>query len=247
MANWFQALNISDITRIVTQFVPRHCLFCLEKTHSHSDLCQSCVDSLVLNKNCCQRCATPMSHTIQQDIILCGNCLSHHYHYDRVYSPYLYSEEISYLIRKFKYQKKIHYANVLSELFIQQTELVNDFQFPQAIIPVPMHQKRLRQRGFNQALELSRSLASRYQLPLLYSCLIRNRYTSLQAGLIATERQKNVHQAFAMKKPIPYEHIALVDDVMTTGSTVNEAAKILKLNGIARVDIWTIARAGAIS
>lgn len=227
--------------------VPRHCLFCLEKTLGHSDLCQSCIDSLALNHNCCQRCATPMEQTLKRDIYLCGNCLSHHYHYDRVYSPYLYSEAISYLIRKFKYQKKVHYAKVLATLFIQQAEYLHDFQQPQAIIPIPMHNKRLRQRGYNQALELSRSLASRYRLPLLYSSLVRTRHTSLQAGLIATERQKNVQQAFAIKKLIGYEHIALVDDVMTTGSTANEVAKVLKKSGIKRVDVWTIARAGMLS
>jgi len=247
LIKWLQTLKISDIRNKVTRFIPRHCLFCLEKTHSHSDLCKSCIDSLALNDNCCQRCATPMDHSIQQEIILCGNCLSHHYHYDRVYSPYLYSEELSYLIRKFKYQKKVHFAQILSALFIERTSYLTDFQLPQAIIPVPMHNKRLRQRGFNQALALSRALALHYQLPLNYNSLIRKRYTGLQAGLLAVERQKNVRQAFAVKKPIAYNHIALIDDVMTTGSTANEAAKALKKSGIAQVDVWTIARAGMVS
>ena len=244
LSKLLQTLKISQLSQKLGRFIPRHCLLCLEKTRSHSDLCNSCIDCLSLNHNCCQRCATPLEQAIKDDIILCGNCLSHHYYYDRVYSPYLYSEEISYLIRKFKYQKKIHYANVLSALFIQQTEHLPDFQLPQAIIPVPMHNKRLRQRGFNQALELSRSLASWFQLPLDYTSMIRNRYTSIQAGLLATERQKNMRQAFAIKKNLMYDHIALVDDVMTTGSTVNEAARVLKKSGIKQVDVWTIARAG---
>lgn len=181
---------------------------------------------------------------MKQDIMLCGNCLSHHYYYDRVYSPFIYSEDIRYLIKKMKYQKKIHFAHTLSSLFVQKSHSINDFQLPQAIIPMPMHNKRLKQRGFNQALELSRFFASHYKLPLNYTSLIRSKHTDLQAGLTAIERQKNVQKAFIIEAPLDYEHVALIDDVMTTGSTVNEAAKILKKSGVKKVDIWIIARAG---
>ncbi len=185
-----------------------------------------------------------MEPAIKQDILLCGNCLSHDYYYDRVYSPFLYSEEMAYLIKKLKYQQKIHYANILSTLFLQKINTLKDFRLPQAIIPIPMHTRRLKSRGFNQALELSRIFASHYQLPLNYSCFIRHRYTDLQAEMSASKRQKNIQQAFKLKKPINYSHIALIDDVMTTGSTVNEAARILKQSGIKKVDVWIIARAG---
>lgn len=182
---------------------------------------------------------TPLtSHHVK----FCGDCLSHLFYYDRVYSPFLYSEEMQYLIKKLKYQKKIHYANIIAQLFIQKIKHLNDFQLPQAIIPMPMHYKRFKQRGFNQALELSRLFASHYQLPLNYSSLIRHRHTELQAGMNAIKRQKNVRHAFSMTRPVQYEHIALIDDVMTTGSTVNEAAKILKKNGIKQVDVWIMAR-----
>jgi ComF family protein len=224
--------------------VPRHCLFCLEKTCNSIELCQHCIDLLSLNNHCCQRCASPMEQVVNQQIVLCGNCLSHHYYYDKVYSPYVYSEDIRYLITKLKYQKKIHYANILSALFLQQIPNIKDFQLPEIFIAMPMHNTRLRQRGFNQALEISRHLSGHYQLPLDHSSLYRRRYTNLQAGLIATDRQKNVINAFAMKKTLAYEHIALIDDVMTTGSTVNEAAKVLKKSGIKQVDVWSIARAG---
>ncbi|MCP3851433.1 MAG: ComF family protein [Gammaproteobacteria bacterium] len=213
---------------------------------THSDLCHHCIDALELNQHCCQRCASPMEQPQLNNnpIILCGNCLSHHFYYDRVYSPFIYSEEMRYLIKKMKYQKKIHFAHTLSKLFIQKANTINDFQLPQAILPMPMHKRRLRQRGFNQALELSRTLASHYQLPLNYGYLLRDKYTELQAGMNAIERKKNVQNAFHLKGSMHYDHIALVDDVMTTGSTVNEAAKALKQSGIKKVDIWIIARAG---
>lgn len=193
-----------------------------------------------------------MEYTSAPHKLLCGNCLSHQYFYDKVYSPYTYEYDIRYLITKLKYHKKIHFAKILAELFTRQTafsaaknnEETIEYQLPQLIIPMPMHAKRLRERGYNQALEISRFLASYYQLPLDYKHFVRTRYTQLQAGLAAADRQKNVANAFTLKKPLVYNHIALIDDVMTTGSTVNEAAKVLKKNGIKQVDIWTIARAG---
>lgn len=183
-----------------------------------------------------------------QQQLLCGHCLSHHSFYDKVYSPYRYTEDIRYLITKLKYQKKIHFAKTLAELFIKQNHNNKDFQQPQLILPMPMHVRRLRERGYNQALELSRFFASFYSLPLDYSSIVRSRYTELQAGLAATDRQKNVANAFTIKKPLDYKHIALVDDVMTTGSSANEVAKLLKISsqnkGVMRIDVWTIARAG---
>ncbi len=233
---------LGKIVRTINHIVPRHCFFCLENTHSDSNLCQHCIASFDLNDHCCQRCASPFEQTVSQHVLLCGNCLSHHFHYDRVYSPFLYSKEIRYLIKKMKYQKKIHYADIIAKLFIDKSSHLKDFQLPQVFIPMPMHTKRLRQRGFNQALELSRYFSTHYHLPLNYNSLIRSRYTELQAGMTAIARQKNVRQAFLVKKPILHEHIALIDDVMTTGSTVNEASKILKLNGVKQVDVWIMAR-----
>ncbi len=120
---------------------------------------------------------------------------------------------------------------------------------PEILIPMPMHTQRLQQRGYNQALELARFFAAHFQLELDYKTLQRNRPTLLQAGLSAKERQKNVKNAFNINahthisRLSGIKHIALIDDVMTTGSTLNEAAKILKQSGIKRVDAWIIARA----
>ncbi len=219
---------------------PRHCLFCLEKTYSHSDLCHYCAATLSLNSPCCLHCAEPLEQNSPQ----CGHCLSHTSHYDQVFSPYQYSAEMAYLIKQFKYQQKIYYARTLSELFIARSYQSSYFSLPQLLIPIPMHYQRLRQRGYNQAVELTRLLASHYDLPFDYLSFIRQRHTRLQAEMTARKRQKNVRNAFALKTAIRYSHIALVDDVMTTGSTVNEAARTLKAAGIKKVDVWTIARAG---
>jgi ComF family protein len=176
--------------------------------------------------------------------VLCGHCLSHTPYFDQVYSPFLYSDALGFLIRQLKYQKKIHYARVLANLFIQQVEQLDGFSLPDVLIPVPMHKQRLRTRGFNQALELSRELSAYFDVPIDYKSLSRHRNTPVQAGLTARHRQKNMKNAFSIQKTFDFKRVALIDDVMTTGSTVNEAAKILKQHGAAQVDIWTIARAG---
>jgi len=234
---WHKKFNLSEI-------IPRHCLFCLQKTQNAFDLCAACIADLSINNHCCQRCALPLEHDSGQMIYMCGHCLSHRYYYDQVISPFGYVDDMAYLIKKLKYHQKIHYADLLAKLFIAQVKTMHNFQLPQIIMPIPMHQQRLKHRGYNQALELARIFSSYYQLPLNFSALIRSRYTHFQAEMSGSKRQQNVKNAFIIKKEIQYTHIALIDDVMTTGSTVNEVAKVLKQVGVKKVDIWTIARAG---
>ncbi len=238
--------SLSKLSRVIDSLIPRHCLFCLEQTSGNNDLCPHCRTHIQHNKLACQRCALPLSTS---DSSICGNCLSHQYYYNQVYSPFIYTDAIRYLIRQLKYHNKIHYAQTLARLFIQSSTQFQDFQLPEVLIPMPMHTQRLQQRGYNQALELARFFAAHFQLQLDYKSLLRTRPTLLQAGLNAKERQKNVKNAFNINKHAHIsrlsgiQHIALIDDVMTTGSTLNEAAKILRQSGIKRVDAWIIARA----
>jgi ComF family protein len=243
---YFIDKSIQYLNNSCSFMVAKHCLFCLEKTQNSLDLCTACMNQLAVNDYHCIQCATPLMNDSLSNTKTthCGRCLSqsHSLYYDQVYAPLLYSTEMSYLIKQMKYQKKIYLAQVLCQLFIHHKQ-INTFT-PELLIPIPMHPRRLRQRGFNQALELGRILASYYQLPINYEHFIRHRYTRLQVSMNAHERQKNLDQAFLLKKPITYQHVVLIDDVMTTGSTVNEAAKTLKKNGIQRVDVWIMARAG---
>jgi ComF family protein len=112
---------------------------------------------------------------------------------------------------------------------------------PQALVPVPLHRGRLRQRGYDQALELARPLARAFGLPLQASLLRRVHATAAQSSLGAAARQANLQQAFAAAAT-PLRHVALVDDVMTTGATLHAAAQALQRAGVARVDAWVCAR-----
>ena len=109
-------------------------------------------------------------------------------------------------------------------------------------MPVPLHSARLRKRGFDQALELAKMIAKRKSISLRTDLLSRSRNTSAQSYLDANQRRQNLRNAFVVDKRSVPRHIALVDDVMTTGATVRECAKVLLKAGVERVDIWVIAR-----
>jgi len=114
---------------------------------------------------------------------------------------------------------------------------------PQAIVPVPLHPGRYRQRGFNQAIEIARTLSRRLDIPLdLHGCR-RVRATAAQAKLSAEERRKNLRKAFSVRMPDERRHVAILDDVITTGATARELAGALRRAGVARVDVWACARA----
>ncbi len=121
--------------------------------------------------------------------------------------------------------------------------LAETSELPECIIPVPLHHNRYRQRGFNQSIEIARHLSRQLSIPLDLSSCIRNRDTTHQTDLPAKQRRKNMRQAFSVLNPMPYQHVAIVDDVMTTGATASALAAALKKHGVNRVDVWVCARA----
>src|SRR5262249_21777320 len=115
---------------------------------------------------------------------------------------------------------------------------------PDALIPIPLHPQRLRERGYNQALELARPLAREFGIDLRPDALVRQRATQAQSELDAAQRRRNLRGAFAVAPGVEVPaHVALIDDVMTTGTTLREAARTLLHAGALRVDVWALARA----
>jgi ComF family protein len=112
----------------------------------------------------------------------------------------------------------------------------------EALLPVPLHPSRVRLRGFNQSLELAKHLQRQLGLPILH-CIERHKPTATQASLPAADRAANVKGAFRLCQPVLHQRIAIIDDVVTTGSTVNELAGILSAAGVAEIEVWCIARA----
>lgn len=204
------------------------------------DLCRDCHTELPRNRNCCYRCAEPFA-TASPIPRLCGHCLSSPPAFDETIAPFLYNGSMRHLVTGLKFAKQYQNARLLGRLLADH--LSDNAETPDCILPIPLHKKRYRERGFNQAIEIAQTVSKRLQIPMsLYDC-IRHKNTAHQSQLPAKQRRKNVRKAFAVGKPLNYNHIAILDDVMTTGSTASELTKTLKQVGVERVDVWVCARA----
>ena len=154
-----------------------------------------------------------------------------------------YQEPINHLITALKFHSKLISAKILGELMAKKLALhYQHHELPELIIPVPLHKKRLRERGFNQALELARPIAKMLNIPIDFNSCIRIKHTAAQSLMPAKQRTKNIHNAFTLHKNLTNKHIAIIDDVITTGNTVNELSKILYKANIEKIDIWSCAK-----
>jgi ComF family protein len=171
---------------------------------------------------------------------MCGACLRKRPSFDRCIAPYRYAYPLDHMIRALKYGNAIAYGRVLGDLFARCEFAA---PLPEVILPVPLGRARFVARGYNQALELASRVARQLDIELRADVLVRTRETLEQAGLDRRARRKNLRNAFSVAKPLEAAHVAVFDDVVTTGSTANELARVLKRAGVARVEVWAIARA----
>lgn len=145
------------------------------------------------------------------------------------------------MIQGLKYRRDLMYGRVLGSLLADH--LAGRHTRPELVIPVPLAPRRFRERGFNQARELARPVCRSLGLRLRSDLVVRHRETREQAALERAERLKNTQRAFSLVAPLNARHVAIVDDVVTTGSTVNEIAKILRDAGVEWIEVWAVARA----
>lgn len=172
---------------------------------------------------------------------LCGRCLTKNPSFDETHAPFLYDDVMRFLITQLKFQQRYKHARLLGTLLANY--LAETTELAECIIPIPLHPKRYRQRGFNQSIEIARHLSNQLAIPLDLNSCVRQKDTPHQTGLPAKQRRKNIKNAFSVIKPLHYQHIAIVDDVMTTGATAEALAQALKRHGVSRVDVWVCARA----
>ena len=177
---------------------------------------------------------------------VCGACLPRvagplrHAPLAEIHAACVYAAPIDRLLLRFKFHHDLAAGGLLAQLMAQALAAAPR---PDAVIPVPLHRARLRQRGYDQALELARPLALALGLPLLDGALRRVRATAAQSQLDAAQRRRNLRQAFAVPAGVVLPaHVALIDDVMTTGATLHAAALTLRRAGVQRVDAWVCAR-----
>ena len=212
----------------------KNCLLC--GTVAESDFCPPCYNSLPrLSSPQCAVCALPGTGS---DV--CGACLAHPPAFDRSHAAVSYAFPVDALLHSFKYRSNLALASVLADLLVANLDTA---ELPDFIVPMPLHPARLHERGFNQALEIARHVSKRLRVPLLPTACRRIRDTPSQAGLPWKEREKNMSKAFSCETAdLASGHVALLDDVMTTGATLNELAKVLRKHGAVTVSAWVVAR-----
>ncbi len=222
-----------------------HVCRCYLSNPTDIHLCDGCREKiLAVCSPLCPICGVPFATENGIDHP-CGHCLTNRRPFDGARAAARFEGPLQELIHRFKYGKKIHLSRPLGLL---TAAALGDF--PPAlsanfIIPVPLHRKRLRERGFNQSQLIGQVLAKRWGIPLSVHNLRRIRWTDPQTGLSAAERERNIRGAFAVVAPdrLVGKRLLLVDDVYTTGSTVTECAKTLRQSGAKEVYVVTVARA----
>lgn len=213
------------------------CLVCSEPGDDGLDLCGACRSELPWNTDACEHCAMPRD----PGDVECRHCRFQTPAHTLAQSALRYAFPIDRLLPRFKFHGDLAAGALLATLMHWA---LDPAEHPQLLIPVPLHRSRLRSRGYDQALELAKALSRDCRVPLCRDRLWRQRATSAQTELGAAARRKNVQDAFALRSgpPLP-AHVALVDDVLTTGATLDECTRVLLGAGVRRVDVWTIARA----
>jgi ComF family protein len=225
--NWIQALGAA--------LLPWRCLACGERVDG-ADLCAACRADLPWNRAACARCALPLPAPAPA----CGRCLRAPPPWDAAHAALVYDFPLDRLLPRFKFHGDLAAGRVLADVWCHRLPASR----PQALLPVPLHRARLRERGYDQALELARRVARACDVPVLADAVHRVRATARQSELAAGARRRNVRGAFAVTGTLPM-HVALVDDVMTTGATLRAVATALRRAGVGRIEVWVLARAPA--
>jgi ComF family protein len=236
------SLAASIRRRILAAVLPQDCVLCgragTYRPHSagHAMLCAEChADLPYLPQPGCPVCALPTAGGT-----LCGRCIANPPQFDATIAALAYRYPVEPLMQFYKYRSGVAIGALLGELLDAAVPAVPDID---CIACIPLFRKRLAERGFNQALEIARPLAKARGLALRSDLAVRVRHTGAQADLPFTARRKNVRGAFACLEDLSGLRIAVVDDVMTTGATLDEFAKTLKKRGAVRVENWVVARA----
>ncbi len=212
------------------------CSLCSQYHKAEAPVCSYCESLFIPLGPACQQCATPLPDA---HIRYCGHCIQKPPPLDAVFTPYQFEGALRTLVHDFKYREKLH----LSLFFAKQMlHTPPDFNATNTcIMPIPLHKARIQTRGFNQAAVLAINLAQHLHLPCFVKHIKKIKNMPPQAALEAKNRKQNIRNTFHIK-PITYEHVILIDDLITTGSTANELAHQLKLQGTQTVSLWCLAK-----
>ena len=220
--------------------MPLRCVFCGTRLESAKQrICRGCHRDLPWIRFACEQCAAPVESELPAGVH-CASCQAQRPLLKMTLAPLRYEFPVDAGLKALKFGRRLHYAPAFAELLVTQLP-----RFPpgiDALLPVPLHWRRQASRGFNQAMELCMPLSRHLDLEII-SGVSRVRATAFQSGLSASERRKNLRNAFNIRKPLEYRHVLIVDDVVTTGETTRQLASALIKGGAERVSVLAVARA----
>ncbi|WP_295384760.1 ComF family protein [uncultured Thiodictyon sp.] len=219
---------------------PPTCLLCGAPGAHGRDLCAGCAAELPHNRHACPGCALPFDTPLPAGT-LCGACQRRPPPFVRALAALRYETPIPTLVGAAKFRGRLNHARLLGQL-LADAALGLPAPWPEVLVPVPLHPARLAGRGYNQSLEIARVVGRALELPVDTACCGRVLATPPQAGLDEPARRRNIRGAFAAQTPCPWQRVAILDDVVTTGSTVSELARVLRRAGARRVEVWAVAR-----
>lgn len=212
------------------------CYLCQLSVNDNQLICHCCQSYFEKNKQACRRCATPIPSPTDT---LCGQCQQTKSFIDNTCAPWRYQPPLSGLICDFKYHSRLFLSSFLAQCMLKNNPTL--FAEADYLIPMPIHPKRLKNRGFNQTTVLAKLLSKETNIPVHQSLCHRISFIGPQAQLKQQARHRNTQNAF-YAKPVKDLHLIIIDDIITTGATANSLAKELKQKGAKKIDLWCIAK-----
>lgn len=220
----------------VDSILPRHCGACEARLTEAGHFCARCINALPWNHSACPGCALPTATGS-----LCAACLARPRPFDAAFAAFTLDAPVRQAVHALKYQAVFRHAPALGPLMAEALRR-RAGPMPELLLPVPLHHRRLWQRGYNQSLELARILSAALTIPVMVDGMRRLRATPDQIGLGIAARRRSLDGAFSADARLAGRHIALVDDVMTTGATFEALTVVARKAGAARVEVWALAR-----
>lgn len=230
----FLGYGIKNINTVFDAILPSRCNLCL--TPDPGGYCYRCQLLLPWLEYRCHQCGRELPEGI-----VCGRCQRNPPAFDNAVVPFKYLDPISSHIQRLKYDRRLSVAPALGKILAMQV-VKQSVHLPDALIPVPLHKARLKQRGFNQANLIAESVGRLLGIPVDSRIISREKATISQTDLDRHLREKNVHNAFAVSVKERYDAIAVIDDVITSGATIGAACSALRLNGYTQISAWAVAR-----
>lgn len=234
------------INGLLDSILSAHCELCGDATESM--LCAACATQLPRIKDCCEICSLPLEHSSpheyndETELDICGECLRLRPDFDKLIAPFVYKDEIAWLINKFKHRSRAHFGDYLSQhLYRELQDHLRVNEKPDLITAVPLHWTRLLHRGFNQSELLARCISEHIEIPY-QNILHKRKRTAKQQNLERKSRLQNLRNAFQLKENVEGKFISIVDDVVTTGATAQTLASLLVDAGARRIEVWALAR-----